>query len=181
MNQDKPKRMFPDFKDYCNHSRIERMKDQEKKEAMNQDKQIVEKRSAEYLKKIILQSGYDEIDLECIETYVDLRIMETLDQFQNPPPIKCTCERTGETEMLVMCCNICGKPDDGAIGRIGTPAILLSEVEKQKDIYITELIALLNELHNYQYLGEKLSERASEFLNTNSANDYFRKIKTVKY
>ncbi len=76
MNQDKPKRMFPDFKDYCNHSRIERMKDQEKKEAMNQDKQIGEKFLAK--KKFVNQMFRESITVDDAEEYAQIVFIEKM-------------------------------------------------------------------------------------------------------
>ena len=86
---------------------------------MNQDKQIISVEAVQDYKIKVdkLFQEFQKGNYHITTFWEDVRNL--LNQFQNPPPTKCTCERTGETEMLVMCCNICGKPEDGAIGRMG--------------------------------------------------------------
>ena len=96
---------------------------------MNQDKQIISVEAVQDYKIKVdkLFQEFQKGNYHITTFWEDVRNL--LNQFQNPPPTKCTCERTGETEMLVMCCNICGKPEDGAIGRMGGAKIKMPSEE----------------------------------------------------
>ena len=70
-------------------------------------------------------------------------LIQLLDTFHDAE-LRCQCrreERTGETEMLVMCCNICGVPEPNSIGRMGTP---------NADVKLPSEEGIINILNNCQ-------------------------------
>lgn len=123
---------------------------------MNQEKITINKESVE---KIIHQSYVDSYNEHSMRNL----LLKALSTFQDSPQ-GCKCNediKTGETEMLVMCCNVCGKPVDNAVGRFG-----------ETQVKFPNNLDIVNATHNYVNKLCTESKGISELEAQNIAHDF---------